>query len=147
MINWNEKFNYFEDDQLAAEWFNDLCNLLNWKFFEHQEDMLYMANETKNGVPRFKEGAIEKMEQVINSQLGFMRWTIIYGFVKHYREQNIDLSDEMVEWLIDEMGADAYGDWEIETRRKIVDEYAKYLGRKTVEELAIEWWGENNGVC
>ena len=146
MTTWNDEFYYFDDDELAADWFNDLCRRLNWKFFEHQEEMLYMANETENGIPRFKEGAIEKMKQVFNAELSWMRWCVIEGFIKSYRRQNIDLSDEMIDFLIDEMGMEAYGEWEIEARNQIVDDYAKYLGREKALELAKEWWGENNGV-
>lgn len=148
MTDWNEKFNYFDDDLLAKDWFNRICDRLNWKFFEKQEDMLYMADELgKGALPKFKEGAIEKMHQTIISELGWMISCIISGFIESYRiDSNVDLSEEMEERLIDEMGMDAYGEWEIEARNHIVDEYAKFLGRERALELAKGWWGENNGV-
>lgn len=149
MTTWNEKFNYFDDEELAADWFNELCGRLNWKFFENQEDMLYMAGELGPGsLPKFKEGAIEKMQATIVRELGWMIGCITTGFIESFRiDSNIDLSEEMEDWLIDEMGMDAYGEWEIEARNKIVEEYSKHLGREKALELAKEWWGENNGVC
>ena len=148
MTNYNEKFGYFEDDKLAADWFNELCGRLNWKFFEHQEDMLYMAGELGPGsLPKFKEGAIEKMQDTIVHELGWMIGCITTGFIESFRiDSNIDLSEEMEEWLMDEMGMEAYGEWEIEARNQIVDSYSKHLGREKALELAKEWWGENNGV-
>ena len=148
MKDWNKKFNYFDEDTLAAEWFNHLCDRVNRKFFENQEDILYMAGELSEGaLPKFKEGAIEKMRQTIISELGWMIGCIITGFIESFRiDSNVNLSEEMEERLIDEMGMDAYGEWEIEARRQIVDEYAEHLGRERALELAKEWWGENNGV-
>ena len=148
MTTWNEKFNYFDDEELAADWFNELCERLSWKFFENQEDILYMANELGPGsLPKFKEGAIEKMQATIVRELGWMIGCITTGFIESFRiDSNIDLSEEMEDWLIDEMGMDAYGEWEIEARNKIVEEYSKHLGREKALELAKEWWGENNGV-
>ena len=148
MATWNEKFNYFDDEKLAADWFNELCGRLNWEFFENQEDMLYMAGELGPGsLPKFKEGAIEKMQATIVRELGWMIGCITTGFIESFRiDSNIDLSEEMEDWLIDEMGMEAYGEWEIEARNKIVEEYSKHLGREKALELAKEWWGENNGV-
>lgn len=147
MANWNEKFNWFDEEELAADWYNHLCQRLSWKFFEKQEDMLYMAGETDNDLPKFKEGAIDKMRETIYAELGWMVWGIIDGFIRSFRiDSNVELSEEMVDWLIEEMGADGYGDWEIEARNTIVDEYAEHLGRDKAIELAKKWWGENNGV-
>ena len=148
MADWNEKFNYFDDELLAKDWFNRLCDRLSWKFFENQEDVLYMAGELGEGaLPKFKEGAIEKMQDVIVRELGWMIGCITTGFIESFRiDSNVDLSEEMEEWLIDEMGMEAYGEWEIEARNKIVDEYSKHLGREKALELAKKWWGENNGV-
>jgi len=147
MRDWNTQFNYFDDDELAADWFNHMCTRFNTKLFHNQEELLYMAGELGHGaLPKFKEGAIDKMADIFDDVMSWMKSCVIYGFIKDYRLSNVDLSDEMVDWLIDEMGADAYGDWEIETRNRIVDEYADALGRERAKELAKDWWGENNGV-
>ena len=148
MVDWNEKFNYFDKDTPAAEWFNHLCDRLSWKFFENQKDVLYMANELGPGaLPKFKEGAIEKMRDIIVQEFDWIISCIIDGFIKSFRiDSNVNLSEEMENWLIDEMGVEGYGDWEIEARNQIVDEYAFHLGREKALELAKEWWGENNGV-
>lgn len=148
MIDWNKKFNCFDNEELAADWFNDLCNHLNWEFFENQEDILHMANEFGPGsLPEFKEGALEKMQDIIVNKLSWMIECILVGFVESFRvDSNINLSEEMENFLIDEMGMEAYGRWEMEARNKIVDEYSKHLGRERALELAKDWWGENNGV-
>ena len=147
MRDWNAQFQYFDDDELAADWFNRMCSRFNHSLFENQDQLLYRAGELYDGsIPRFKEGAIDEMARIFDDVMGWMKSYLVYEFIKDYRLSNVDLSHEMIEWLIDEMGADAYGDWEIEARNHIVDDYAAVLGRERAEELAVEWWGENNGV-
>ena len=145
MKDWNKKFNYFDEDTLAAEWFNHLCDRVNRKFFENQEDILYMAGELSEGaLPKFKEGAIKKMQDVVVQELDWMISCIVTGFIESSRiDSNVNLSEEMEEWLIDEMGMEAYGEWELEARNQIVDDYARYLGREKALELAKEWWGKD----
>lgn len=149
MFDYNYLFNYFDDDQLAAEWFNHICSRVAWKAFEDQESMVYMADELGPGkLPRFKEGAIEKLQDTIIHELSWMIGCMTTGFIQHFRvSSNIELSEEMEDWLIDEMGADAYGEWEMDARKTIFEEYRDFLGTEKAEQLAKEWWGENNGVC
>lgn len=148
MFDYNALFNYFDEDELAADWFNRICARVSWKAFEDQGSMVYMAGELgKGALPKFKEGAIEHLQNTIVNELGWMIGCMTTGFIQHFRiASNVNLSEEMEEWLIDEMGADAYGEWEIEARNTIVDEYAEHLGRERALELAKDWWGENNGV-
>lgn len=148
MIDYNNKFNFFDDDLLAKEWFNRFCARLSWKFFENQEEMLYMANETESGIPKLKEGALEAMARIFNEEIGFMRYCVILGFIESYRvDSNVDLSEEAIWMLKEEMGEEEYEKWEEEAKRTIVADYAKHLGEEKAKELAKKWWGENNGVC
>jgi len=141
-MNWNEKANYFDEDTLAAEWFNHLCHRVDVHIIKHQKELLYMASETENGLPKFKEGAIEQMRDYIIQELGWMIESIIDALIKVHRiNGNIDLSEEMIYWLIDEMGAEGYGAWEIDARHKIFNEYADILGEDRAKELAEKWWG------
>lgn len=98
MFDYNEKFDWFEDDTLAKDWFNDMCGHIAWKAFENQEEWIWMAGELGNGCnPMIKPEAIEIFDRFVQEEICWMKSHIIMSFMKLYHEDDIDYSEDIKE--------------------------------------------------
>lgn len=100
MFDYNEKFNWFDDEELAKDWYNRMCGNIAWKMFENQEKWVYMAGELGEGRKPMIKGSeefAEAMEQAMQDVFGFMREGIYYNFLRIYAEDDIDFPRELAD--------------------------------------------------
>lgn len=102
-MDYNTEFNYFDDETLAKDWFNELCNGAAWDIFQKQEEIVYMMGELGKGrKPMFKDKAYENIRRIIENRLAFMIDDITCGLIKQLYESDIDMpqdmADDMNEW-------------------------------------------------
>ena len=147
MKDWNALANFCDEEETLANYFNRTTDRVIYNIFRNQEDLLYMVNETSNGVPKYKEGAIRKIYDMACGELAVFIECLIGSIIRHDRFSNIELSDEMIEWLIEDMTEEGYNEWEQQAREYIFKDYAHIIGEDKAKELAVKWWGENNGIC
>lgn len=94
MTNWNEKHNWFEDDTLAADWYNDLVRRVKFHIFENQEDILYMAGELGKGRwPKLKGDALDKIEKIVEQDMGQLVTNIVMNCAKDLIDGDIDCDE------------------------------------------------------
>ena len=141
MSNWIEWLEtpYAENDDLMNDWVESILRRVSWKLFEHQHDIVKMAYETENGIPVLKDEAIEIIDQVITSELGWLRSYMIGRILVSYAKENIDLGEEG-RWYMDEQfePEDAADFWK-EIDEYIWQDYAKVLGEEKTAELWKHW--------
>lgn len=125
---------YAEDDYLLNTFVEETMRRVSWKLFEHQEYVLYMANETETGIPLLKDNAVENMRDCVNEEFGWIRSYIITHLLMSYRLGNIDLGEEGEWWLREELGEEEYLEWESRARRAIYQDYAQNLGEDKADE-------------
>lgn len=124
---------YAEDDYLLNTFVDETMRRVSWKLFEHQEDVLYMANETETGIPLLKDNAIEDMRDCVNEEFSWIRSYIITHLLMSYRLGNIDLGEEGDWWLREELGEKEYLEWESRARKAIYQDYAQNLGEEKAD--------------
>lgn len=127
---------YAEDDYLLNTFIDETMRRVSWKLFEHQNDILYMANETETGIPVLKDNALETMRDYISGEFSWIRSYIITHLLMSYRLGNIDLGLGGEWWLREELGEEEYLEWESRARKAIYQEYAQNLG----EDKAAEYF-------
>lgn len=139
-INWFEA-PYAEDNDSLNDWIEQIIRRVSWQLFEKQNDIVYMANETDNGIPKLKDEAVDIMRQIINSEFSWLRGYIISRILVVYAKSNIDLGDEG-RWYIDDQfdPEDAANFWK-EIDKYIWNDYVQYLGEEKTAEL-WEHWGK-----
>ena len=138
MLKWFEN-PYADDCDLLNDWVEQIIKRVSWELFEHQHDVVYMANETDSGIPKLKEDAIDVMRQTINSELSWLRGYIISRILVAYAKDNIDLGDEG-RWYIDDQfnPEDAANFWK-EIDKYIWHDYVQFLGEERTAELWEQW--------
>ena len=141
MSNWIEWFEspYAEDTALLNDWIERIIKGVSAELFHHQHDVVYMANETDNGIPKLKDEAIDVIRQTAYSELGWFIGYIINRILVAYAKSNIDLGDEG-HWYIDEQfdPEDAADFWK-EINEYIWSDYAKFLGEEKTAKLWEKW--------
>lgn len=98
MATYNERFNYFEDDTLASEWFNSLCRNIAWEAFERQEEWCVSASERENRKPLIKNNFVEVFDEIFDQRLAFLRETILLGFLCEYYNDDIEVMQDVADW-------------------------------------------------
>ncbi|HAU85742.1 MAG TPA: hypothetical protein DCW90_09630 [Lachnospiraceae bacterium] len=94
--DYNKDFNWFEEDTLAKDWFNQICSRVSWDIFNKQEDIVYMAGELGKGrKPMLKDDAYEKLSYMVDNRLALMKDVIVCGFIKSLYDSDIDMSEDM----------------------------------------------------
>lgn len=96
-------FEYFDKNDLAEEWLDRVIKNISFTAFENQKEWIYMYGELGEGRnPMIKDNFVKCFNQYFNEQLSYMRAIILYGFLKRYYEDNIDVP----QWLAEE-----YNEW------------------------------------
>lgn len=121
---------YADEGDLLNDWVNHILKRVSWKLFEHQENMVYMANERPDGVPLLKDGAIDYINSCIDDEFHWLRHYIISHILMSYRLGHIDLGEEGEWYLRDDLGDEAYAEWESRARKAIYIDYANTLGEE-----------------
>lgn len=97
---YNKRWNMFDEDTLASEFYDSLCKRVSYAIFSNQEDIVYMAGELgKDRKPKLKDDAPKIIENLIVKELGYLIGGTADMFIKDLYENDIDMS----EWLATEM--------------------------------------------
>lgn len=141
MSNWIEWFEapYAENDDLMNDWVETILHRVSWELFHHQHDIVKMAYETENGIPVLKDEAIEIIDQVITSELGWLRSYMIGRILVSYAKENIDLGEEGRWYMNDQFDPEDAADFWKEIDEYIWQDYAKVLGNEKTAELWKKW--------
>lgn len=140
-IDWYEQ-PYTDDEDKLNDFIEQTLHRVSWHLFEEQEKIVYMANETENGIPKMKEGAIDKISQQIHSEFSWLVNYMINRILIAYMKSNIDPSDEVKYWFEDDLRdpeEDNIGQFWKEIDDYIWNDYAEVLGEKRVAELWKKW--------
>lgn len=141
MENWVKWYEqpYAEDDFLLNKFVEDALRRISWKLFENQENVVYMANETDNGIPKMREGAIDYIHTVARNELGWLVNYMVSRILVSYMKGNIDPSEEVKWWFKEDLPeGDDKQFWE-EINEYIWNDYAEHLGEAKTAELWEKW--------
>ena len=137
-VKWYEQ-PYAEDDFLLNKFIEDALRRVSWKLFENQENVIHMANETDNGIPKMREGAIDYIYMVARNELGWLIGYMVNRILISYMKGNIDPSEEIKRWFKEDLPeGDDEQFWE-EINNYIWNDYVKYLGEEKTAELWEKW--------
>ena len=141
MENWVKWYEqpYAEDNFLLNEFVEDALRRTSWKLFGNQEKVVYMANETDNGIPKMREDAIDYIRMVARNELGWLVNYIVNRILVSYMKGNIDPSEEVKWWFKEDLPeGDDEKFWK-EINEYIWQDYAKVLGEEKTAELWKHW--------
>lgn len=141
MTKWIDIYenDYAEENELLNDYVERMLQHISWKSFSNQEDIVFMCNETDNGIPKMKEGAIEVLHNMVNAELGFLREYLISRILVSLLKSNIDISEEVEWWFKDDIGEEDYEEFIQEVNQYIFDDYARNLGEARTLELWEKW--------
>ena len=141
MSNWIKYFEnpYAEDDELMNDWVETIIHRVSWELFDHQQNVIKMAHETENGIPILKDKAIKIIDQVITSELGWLRSYILNRILVSYAKGNIDLGEEGRWYINDQFDPEDAANFWKEIDEYIWHDYAQFLGDEKTAELWKQW--------
>ena len=144
MNNWVEWYEqpYADDDTKLNDFVEEHLKRVSWHLFEEQEKIVYMANETENGIPKMKEGAIDEISRQIRSEFGWLINYMVSRILVAYMKGNIEPSEEVKWWFEDDLldpEEDNIGEFWKEINDYIWNDYAKMLGEERTSELWKKW--------
>ena len=126
---------FAEDDFTLNEFVDDLVRRLSWKMFEHQEEVCF--NISEKNPPMLKENAITYMQNVLNTEFGWVRNYIICRMLISYRLSNVDLGDEAEWYLREEFDDEDWAKLNKAINTYIWEDYSKNLGVKKAKEYFL----------
>lgn len=141
MGTWLQYFEnpYAEDDELLNDWVERTLRFTSWELFNKQDKIVYFANETDNGIPKLKEGALDVIHQTIIDELGWLRSYMLGRILVAYAKGNIDLGEEGKQYLDDQFDSEDTAEFWNEIYQYIWDDYSKMLGEERTAELWEKW--------
>lgn len=141
MENWVKWYEqpYAEDDSLLNEFIEDALRRTSWKLFGNQEKVVYMANETDNGIPKMREDAIDYIRMVARNELGWLVNYMVNRILVSYMKGNIDPSEEVKWWFKEDLPEGDDEEFWKEINEYIWQDYAKVLGEEKTAELWEKW--------
>lgn len=123
---------YAEDDFTLNEFVDDLTRRLSWKMFDHQEEVCF--NISEKNPPMLKENVITYMQNVLNTELGWVRNYIICRMLIAYRMGNVDLGEEGEWYLREEFDEEGWADFNKTMNDYVWRDYAQFLGEEKTKE-------------
>lgn len=138
MLDWYEE-PYADDDALLNEFIERHLRRLSWGLFENQQDILYMANETDNKIPKMREGAIDYIRGKARLELSWLIEYMIDRTLISYLKENIEPSEEVKEWFRTGMSEENYEQLWADIDDYIWNDYAGVLGEARTAELWEKW--------
>lgn len=141
MENWVKWYEqpYAEDDSLLNKFVEDALRRISWRLFENQEDVVYMANETDNGIPKMREGAIDYIHMVARNELGWLVNYMVNRILVSYMKGNIDPSEEVKWWFKEDLPEGDDEQFWKEINEYIWQDYTEVLGEEKTAELWKHW--------
>lgn len=140
-VDWYEQ-PYADDEDKLNDFIKQALRRVSWHLFDKQEEIVYMANETENGIPKMKEGAIEEISRTVRSELGWLVNYMVNRILVAYMKGNITPSDEVKNWFEDDLcdpEEDNIGQFWKEIDDYIWNDYVKVLGEERTAELWEKW--------
>lgn len=138
MLDWYEE-PYADDDALLNEFIERHLRRLSWGLFENQQDILYMADETDNDIPKMREGAIDYIRGKARLELSWLIEYMIDRTLISYLKENIEPSEEVKEWFRTGMSEEDYEQLWVDIDDYIWNDYAGALGEARTAELWEKW--------
>lgn len=138
MLDWYEE-PYADDDALLNEFIERHLRRLSWGLFENQHDILYMAHETNNKIPKMREGAIDYIRGKARLELSWLIEYMIDRTLISYLKENIEPSEEVKEWFRTGMSEEDYEQLWADIDDYIWNDYAGALGEARTAELWEKW--------
>ena len=117
---------YAEDDYSINDFVDNLARSLSWYMFEHQDEICY--NISEKNPPMLKDCAIERMQNFLDTEFGWVRNYIICRMLISYRMNNVDLGNEAEWYLREEFDDDSWKELNEAINKHVWDDYCKYLG-------------------
>ena len=137
-IDWYEK-PYSEDDIKLNDFIEDALRHLSWELFRNQDKILYMANETDNGLPKMRDGAIDYIRITTNNKLNWLVTYMINRILVTYLKGNIEPSEEVKRRFNEDLPEEDCEEFWTDIDEYIWNDYAKYLGEERTAELWEKW--------
>ena len=137
-IDWYEK-PYAEDDIKLNDFIEDVLRHLSWELFRNQDKILYMANETDNGLPKMRDGAIDYIRIITNNKLNWLVTYMINRILVAYLKGNIEPSEEIKRRFNEDLPEEDCEEFWADIDEYIWNDYAKYLGEERTAELWKKW--------
>lgn len=134
---------YAEEDFSLNEWIDTGMKQISWKLFENQEDWVYMSGELGEGrFPQVKgyEPLAEAFTNAFDEYVGWLRSYMFERYLIDLRLGNVDLGEELEDYLRDIWDDEYYEEWEAEARKYIFDDYAQTLGPDKAADLFGKAW-------
>ena len=123
---------FAEDDYPLNDFVDNLTRSLSWYMFKHQEEICYMISE-KNP-PMLKDNVIERMQNYLNTEFGWIRNYIICRMLISYRMANVDLGEEGEWYLREEFNDEEWDQLNDALNKYVWNDYCKYLGPDKARE-------------
>jgi hypothetical protein len=117
---------YAEDDYSINDFVDNLARSLSWYMFEHQDEICY--NISEKNPPMLKDNVIERMQNFLDTEFGWVRNYIICRMLISYRMNNVDLGNEAEWYLREEFDDDSWKELNEAINKHVWDDYCKYLG-------------------
>lgn len=130
---------YAEDNALLNDFVSNILRHTSWHLFEKQEEIVYMANETENGIPKIKEGAIDIIRAELNHELAWLREYMVDRILISYLKGNIESNEEVDYRFRNDFDEEDYADFCKEIDEYIWNDYARVLGEEKTAELWKKW--------
>lgn len=137
-VGWYEQ-PYAEDDSLLNKFIEDALRHVSWKLFGNQENIIYMANETDNGIPKIREGAINYIHRTVNNEFGWLINYMVNRILVSYMKGNIDPSEEVKRWFKEDLPEGEDEQFWTEIDDYIWNDYVEYLGEEETAKLWEKW--------
>jgi len=123
---------YAEDDYPLNDFVDNLTRSLSWYMFEHQNEICY--NISEKNPPMLKDNVIERMQNFLDNEFGWVRNYIICRMLISYRMGNVDLGKEAEWYLREEFDDDDWKQFNNVMNKYVWDDYCKYLGSEKAKE-------------
>ena len=86
---------YFEKNEKANDWVNDIMRHVRWNLFRHQENWVYMAGERgKRRNPMTRHNAYDYIRQTINEEMRDLTHYLTMELLREYHNDDIDFDCE-----------------------------------------------------
>lgn len=137
-IDWYEN-PYADDNDSLNDFVEKALGRVCWKLFENQEKILYMANETNNGIPKMREDAIDYISMTAHNELGWLVSYMINRILVAYLKGNVEPSEEIKWWFNEDLPEKEREQFWADIDEYIWNDYAKDLGEESTAKLWEKW--------
>ena len=96
---------YFEKDEKANDWVNEILGRVRWNLFRSQEKWLYMAGELgKRRNPMTRYNAYEYIHDTISAEMRSLTQYLTMELLREYHNNDIDFDWETAQYFNDYFG-------------------------------------------